>query len=112
VTFAQSLVPFPAALPLATGGLMLALGRWLPPRTPDIVAILVSLAVAAISGFLAYASRDGALVYWFGGWAPRDGAALGIGFGVDPVSATLASFVALLFAAAFIYAWSYFDDAA
>ena len=49
-------------------------------------------------------------VYWFGGWEPRPGVTLGIAFAPDPASACLASFVGLLFAAALVFAWGFFDE--
>jgi multicomponent Na+:H+ antiporter subunit D len=50
------------------------------------------------------------LVYWFGGWAPRHGFPIGIGFVVDQPGAAFAAFIALLFAATLVFAWGYFED--
>ena len=59
---------------------------------------------------MAFHTRDEPLVYWFGGWAPRGGFPLGIGFVVDPIGAQLAALVGLLFAASITFAWGYFDE--
>ena len=108
---ALDLVPLPVVVPLAVAVAMLALAHFLPVRIPDIVTTLTSLAVAAIAAVLAVESaRSGMLVYWFGGWTPRPGVVLGIGFGVDAASAGIAAFVGLLFAAATVFAWGYFDE--
>jgi len=107
----MQLVPLPVALPLAVAALLLALAHVVPERLPDIVATLTALAVAAICGVLAvHAALHGELVYWFGGWTPRPEAVLGIAFGVDLASACIGSFIGLLFAAALLFAWGYFDE--
>ena len=105
-----SLVPLPVVMPLAAAAILLAVGHRLPARLPDVVALVVALGVAGLGITLTLASRHGVLVYWFGGWTPRPEAVLGIAFAVDPASAAFASFVALLFAATFVFAWGYFDE--
>ncbi len=60
--------------------------------------------------FLAGAAKAGPLVYWFGGWTPREGVAIGIAFVVDPAGAGCAAFVAALFCASFVFSWGYFDE--
>jgi multicomponent Na+:H+ antiporter subunit D len=50
------------------------------------------------------------LVYWFGGWTPRHGFPIGIGFVVDQIGAGLSTFIALLFAASLVFAWGYYDE--
>jgi multicomponent Na+:H+ antiporter subunit D len=100
-------------LPLGVATLMLSLAHWLPPRLPKVVAILTALAVCGLCAWLARHSLDGPVRHWFGGWTPdaahRPGVVLGIGFQADPASAALAAFCGLLFAAAFVFAWGYFD---
>jgi multicomponent Na+:H+ antiporter subunit D len=63
---------------------------------------------------LAHAGLAGPIVQWLGGWTPSSsghaGVVLGISFAADPASAALASFAAVLFAAAFIFAWDQFED--
>ena len=51
-------------------------------------------------------------VYWFAGFRPRHGIAIGIDFAVDPLSAGLASLAALLVTAAMIFSWRYFERVA
>ena len=105
-----SLVPLPVVIPLAVAAILLAVGHRLPARLPDVVALVVALVVAGLGITLTLASQHGVLVYWFGGWTPRPEAVLGIAFGVDPASAAFATFIALLFAATFVFAWGYFDE--
>ena len=110
MTLAETLVPFPVLLPLTVAAVLLAVGHALPSRVPDVIATLVALCVGGLSATLAVESWGGPLVYWFGGWLPRPGVVLGIGFGVDPASAAIAAFISVLFAATFIFAWGYFDE--
>jgi multicomponent Na+:H+ antiporter subunit D len=104
------LPPLPVAGPLAIAGLLLALSTLLPRRVPDIIALATALAVAAICVVMAMHTAQHPLVYWFGGWVPRAGHVLGIGFVVDQVGASIAAFIAVLFAATLVFAWGYFDE--
>ena len=101
--------PLPVAGPLAVAGLLLATGTRLPRRMPDVVAILTALAAVVLCALMAVGSAHAPLVYWFGGWVPRQGLAIGIGFVVSPAGAWLGTFIALLFAATLLFAWGYFD---
>ena len=49
------------------------------------------------------------VVYWFGGWTPREGIALGVAFAVDPVGAALATLAGVLGTAALAFSWRIFD---
>jgi multicomponent Na+:H+ antiporter subunit D len=104
------LVPLPVAAPIAVAAILAALNKHLPRRIADVAAIATTLATGGISLALLHASQAHPLVYWFGGWTPRAGAALGISFVVDPVSAGLAAFVSLLMLAAFVFSLEYFDS--
>ena len=104
------LPPLPVAGPLGIAGLLLALSTLLPRRVPDVVAIATAVAAAAVCLVMAMHTGEHPLVYWFGGWVPRAGHVLGIGFVVDQVGASLAAFIAVLFAATLVFAWGYFDD--
>jgi multicomponent Na+:H+ antiporter subunit D len=107
----EILVPLPVAVPLLAAAALAASGHFLGRRMDDLAAIAVAAATAVISTLLVFLSLDHDLVYWFGGWTPRRGIALGIGFDVDPLSATLAALAAVLTTASFVYAWRYFDEA-
>lgn len=110
---AHQLAPLAVLVPLAIAFLMLALSHWLPPRSADVTAVIVSLALVALCGWLAAKAMHGPIVHWFGAWTPevsgKPGVVLGIAFSVDPASASVAAFCALLFAATFVFAWGYFD---
>jgi multicomponent Na+:H+ antiporter subunit D len=104
------LVPLPVAIPLLTAAALAAFGYWCGRRLDDVIAIAATAATLAISLLLVFRSNDHDLVYWFGGWKPRDGVALGISFIVDPGGAALATLVATLGLAALVFAWRYFDE--
>src|SRR6185437_12133651 len=106
-----ALVPLTIAVPLAVAALLIAIAHFIPPRLADAAALLAALASAAICAVLAiHTMQHGALTYWFGGWMPRPGVVLGIGFGIDPASAGFAAFIGLLIAATSVFAWGFFDE--
>jgi multicomponent Na+:H+ antiporter subunit D len=113
MALAHQLTPLAVLLPLGVAFLLLALSHWLPPRTADVTSLVVAMCLVALCGWLALASLQGPIVHWFGAWTPevsgRPNVILGIGFSVDPASAAVAAFCALLFAGSFVFAWGYFD---
>ncbi len=104
------LIPLPVALPLLAAALLLAFERPLRGLSIDAVAVAVAAATAAICGLLAWRAAPHPLVYWFGGWRPHHGVAIGIAFTVDLAGAAVATLAALLFTASFAFAWGYFDE--
>ncbi len=80
--------------------------RWLA----DAVSLATAVAVTVLCALLLVRSADGTIVYWFGGWQPRDGIALGISFAIDPLGAGLATFTGLLMCAALIFSWRHFES--
>lgn len=107
---AGNLAPLPVAVPLLAGALLLLVGRFLPGRLPDAVAALAALLVLAIDARLAAQTGRGPVVYWMGHWQPEGGVTLGIALVIDQAQAMLGAFMALLFAASFVFAWGYFED--
>ena len=73
----DALVPLPVAIPLVTAATLTATGHFLGKRVDDVVGIGAAAATAVISLLLVVHSVDHRLVYWFGGWEPRHGLALG-----------------------------------
>jgi multicomponent Na+:H+ antiporter subunit D len=104
------LPPLPVAGPLAVAGFLLAVSHALPRRVPDILALITAIAACCVCLLMARESSSADIVYWFGGWVPRHGFPIGIGFVVDPAGASFGAFVALLFAATIAFAWGYFDE--
>ena len=106
----EALVPLPVAVPMLAAALLAASGHFLGKRVDDAVGIATAAATSVISTLLVVRSLDHDLVYWFGGWTPRHGVALGIAFDVEPLGASLAALAAVLTTASFVYAWRYFDE--
>jgi multicomponent Na+:H+ antiporter subunit D len=104
------LVPLPVAIPLLTAALLTATGHFLGKRVDDVAGIAASAATLVISFLLLFHSADHRLAYWFGGWKPREGLALGISFTVDPVGAGFAALAATLMTASLVFSWRYFDE--
>ncbi|MFL5434849.1 MAG: complex I subunit 5 family protein [Myxococcales bacterium] len=100
----------PVALPLLCAAALAAVGRHLHRRIADALALGTTAAVAVLCARLLIRSRSGPVVYWLGGWYPRDGVALGISLTVDPLGAGLALVSAILVLAALVFASRYFDD--
>ena len=75
----------------------------------DVLAVTAALASAVMLFVLLVHVSAGMSVYWFGGWHPQHGVAIGIDFAVEPISAGLATFVALLMVLALIYSSRFTD---
>jgi multicomponent Na+:H+ antiporter subunit D len=96
----NALAPLPVVIPMATAAGVLAinsLGLARLVRTLTAAAIIVEVAIAVV---LLYQTRSSSTVYWFGGWTPRNGSALGVSFSIDPIGAGAAAFAGLVTAAA------------
>ena len=104
------LAPVPVAAPLVVAALLLAIGTRLPARWPNVIALLTTLGAGGLCAVLAAHSAQAPIVSWLGGWTPRQGLAIGIGFVVLPAGGWIAAFVALLFALTLVFAWGYFDS--
>ncbi|MGI8712415.1 MAG: complex I subunit 5 family protein [Solirubrobacteraceae bacterium] len=107
---ASALAPLTLAIPLLAAA-VLAATQSVPHRLISegvaLGAAVASTAVCALE--LALAIRHGEAVYWFGGWQPRHGVALGISFAIDPFGAGLACFGGLLTIAALVFSWRHFE---
>ncbi len=108
----NQLLPLTTVLPLLVAAVISALGWLLRPRRRvlDGIAIGTCVAVAALLAVILseVAHRD--LVYWFGGFRPRHGVAIGIDFEVGPLSAGIALLAAVLVTAAMVFSWRYFEE--
>jgi len=105
------LVPLPVALPLLVAAALVALAPICRRWVVDLIGILTAAVVAVLCGLLLAHSARGTLVYWFGDWAPRGHAAIGISFVIDPLGAGMAGLCALLVTLALIFSGRYFEAA-
>src|SRR5919109_4848627 len=104
------LVPLPVAVPLLTAAALTAGSPFLGKRVDDASGIAAAAATTVLSTLLIFRSLDHDVVYWFGGWTPRHGVALGVAFDVEPLGAVLAALAGALMTASFVFAWRYFDE--
>jgi multicomponent Na+:H+ antiporter subunit D len=104
------LAPLSVAVPLLVAALMVTVHPLLTRPVSDAIATLGALATAVMTVLLlVHVAHDGTQVYWFGGWHPRAGVAIGIAFEVVPIGAGLAVFVSLLMVLALIYGTRHID---
>ncbi|MFL5868211.1 MAG: complex I subunit 5 family protein [Thermoleophilaceae bacterium] len=103
-----NLAPLAVAVPFVVAAVLVGVAVLLPRPVVDAAAVAVALAVAVMCALVLSDVRDHQIVYWFGGWTPRHGVALGVSFTIDQIGAGLALFVAVAFVAAFVFSWRYF----
>ena len=101
-------VPLLAAAAISAAGPLLGRAR----RVLDAVAIGVAASVAVMLLIIMVRTVGGDQVYWFGGFRPARGIAIGIDFEASPLSAGLASLAAVLVTAGMTFSWRYFERVA
>ena len=105
----DALPVLPVALPLLVSAVLVGLAPVCPRRVADTAALATAAVVTVCCLALLADSLDGPVVYWFGGWTPRGGIALGVAFAVDPVGAAVASLAGVLATAALTFSWRIFE---
>ena len=78
-------------------------------RALDTVAVVTAACVTAMAVVIMVRASRGEEVYWFAGFRPSHGVAIGIDFAVDPVNAGLACMAGLLVTASMVFSWRYFE---
>jgi multicomponent Na+:H+ antiporter subunit D len=101
-------VPLLAAAAITAAGPLLGARR----RALDAVAIAVAAATTAMLVVVMVRTFGGDQVYWFAGFRPARGIAIGIDFEAGSLSAGLAALAALLVTAAMTFSWRYFQRVA
>jgi multicomponent Na+:H+ antiporter subunit D len=101
-------VPLLAAAAVSAAGPLLRARR----RVLDAVAIGVAASVAVMLLVIMFRTAGGDQVYWFAGFRPAHGIAIGIDFDAGPLSAGLASLAAVLVTASMTFSWRYFERVA
>jgi multicomponent Na+:H+ antiporter subunit D len=106
------LIPLPVAVPLLAAAAIATATVWLRRRRwlSEAIAVTTAVAVTVLCGILLVRSSDGVIPYWFGGWTPRDGVAVGIAFNIEPFGAGMATFTSLLVVAGLLFSARYFQD--
>src|SRR5580693_7171562 len=80
-------------------------------RVADVLAVGVSASVAVMLAFLVVRTYGADSAYWFAGFRPSGGIAIGIDFEAGPLSAGLACLGAVLMTASMVFSWRYFPQA-
>lgn len=106
----SALVPLSVIVPLLMAAALAATNGLLPRMLTDIASISAALAAAAMCALLVAHVAGGLSVYWFGGFHPHRGVAVGISFSVDRMGAGMATLVAIMVSAALLYSARYFDE--
>ncbi|MGH3529003.1 MAG: hypothetical protein ACRDQ6_17065, partial [Pseudonocardiaceae bacterium] len=107
----DSLLPLAVAIPLLGAASISALNPLFGNRRRvlDAVAILTAAAVTSLLVTIMLSTAGGQRVYWFAGFTPSHGVALGIDFAVDQLNSGLAALTATLVTAALVFSWRYFE---
>jgi multicomponent Na+:H+ antiporter subunit D len=77
-------------------------------RLLDLVAIVTAASVVVMLAMIMMRVAGADQVYWFAGFRPAHGVAIGIDFEAGPLSAGLAALGAVLVTAAMTFSWRYF----
>jgi multicomponent Na+:H+ antiporter subunit D len=107
----EALPALVVAVPLLVAAVLAGCSPWVKGRPVDLAAAVTAAAVAGGCAVLLAQAVAGPVVYWFGGWTPRDGIALGIAFAIDPVGAGLATLAGVLATAALVFSWRWAEAA-
>jgi multicomponent Na+:H+ antiporter subunit D len=110
----DQLLPLAVAVPLLTAAATSAAGPLLGTRRRvlDAVAIAAAASVAVLLMIIMVRTVGGDQVYWFAGFRPARGIAIGIDFEAGPLNTGLASLAAVLVTAAMTFSWQYFQRVA
>jgi multicomponent Na+:H+ antiporter subunit D len=110
----DQLLALVVAVPLLVAAAITAAGPLLGKRRRalDAVAIAVAAANAVMLVVIMVRTAGGDQVYWFAGFRPAHGIAVGIDFEAGALSAGLAALAALLVTAAMTFSWRYFQGVA
>src|SRR5436190_20035327 len=92
----MELAPLSVAVPLLAAAGLTAAGTRVGRTGSELVAIAAAVASSTFSAILLARTASGLSVYWFGGWQPRHGTAIGVSFAIDTYGAGLATLVGVL----------------
>jgi multicomponent Na+:H+ antiporter subunit D len=107
----NQLAALTVAVPLIVAAAIAAAGPLLRGRRRilDAAAIVTGAAVAVMLAVLTASTAHGDTVYWFAGFRPAHGVALGVDFAAGPLSSGLATLAAVLVTASMTFSWRYFE---
>ncbi len=108
----DQLLPLPVVVPLLVAAFISGLSPVLRSRRRllDAIAVVTSACVAVLLGVIMVRTAHGDAVYWFAGFRPHHGVAIGIDFETGQLSAGLGCLAAVLVTAAMLFSWRYFEQ--
>ena len=108
----DALLPLPVVVPLLGAAALSGLRPLLRTRrVVDGAAIAIAAGTAVVLAVIVASTPGRERVYWFGGWRPSHGIAIGIDFAVDGLNGGLALLAAVLVVAAMVFSWRYLEQA-
>jgi multicomponent Na+:H+ antiporter subunit D len=96
----NGIAPFPVVVPLVVAAMVLCVHGVVPRSVVRALTFAAVLAEIVLAAALVYQTRSTTIVYWFGGWVPRGGIALGVSFTIDQLGAGAALLAGIVTAAA------------
>jgi len=106
------LLALAVVVPLLVAVAIAAFASLLPRRLVEPISVLAASASTVMCLVLLVHVEHGRTVYWFSGWRPTGGVALGISFVVDSFGAGMASLASFLVTAALLFSLRYFEETA
>ncbi|MCC7208385.1 MAG: hypothetical protein IT323_13840, partial [Anaerolineae bacterium] len=94
-------------IPLGTAFALPIVARFARSLRPVVCVAALALSLAALLSIAEPVFGGATLVYWMGGWLPRDGLAIGVSLSVDAWGLLIALIAAVIGLAAVVYSVSY-----
>jgi multicomponent Na+:H+ antiporter subunit D len=98
----NGIAPYPVVVPLVTAAFVLGVHSVVPRPVVRALTFAAIFAEVGLAAILVHETHATTIVYWFGGWTPRSGVALGVSFTVDQLGAGAALMAGLVTAAALV----------
>ncbi|HET8528493.1 MAG TPA: proton-conducting transporter membrane subunit [Gaiellaceae bacterium] len=103
------LLPLPVVIPLLGAAVNAALDHVTPRWLHDAVSLAAVVAAFGFAVAVLLSSMSSEPLHWFGGWTPRSGIAVGVGFAADPLGAGFAVLACGLTLASLVYSLAFVD---
>jgi multicomponent Na+:H+ antiporter subunit D len=106
------LIPLAVVVPLGAAAVLAGANRHIPAVGRDLIGTGAAATMTVLAAIVMTDSAHGRIVYWFSGWRPVHGTAIGVDYAVDPTGAGLAVLAGLLALAALVYSRRFFGETA
>jgi len=103
-------VPLAIVVPLGSAALLAGVGDRLGSTLRDTIALAAAAATVAACAVLLADTAGGRSVYWFAGWVPVNGQAIGVDYAIGPMGSGFALLAAILATVALVYSRSFFES--